>query len=102
MMFGLLIETGGSWRAGHLMNADEFIAAEDAAVYAAMDGLYWLATFGSGKKGNGDDREALERCESLRALRRLAVPVAIRSVRLLVGGGLGRGFASRGTLPRSR
>jgi len=51
VIFGLLIETGGSWRAGHLMNADEFIAAEDAAVYAAMDGLYWLATFGSGKKG---------------------------------------------------
>lgn len=50
-IFALLIEAGGSWRAGHWLNADEFIAAEDAALYTAMDGLYWLATFGTGKKG---------------------------------------------------
>ncbi|HXQ25954.1 MAG TPA: hypothetical protein VN822_06075 [Candidatus Acidoferrales bacterium] len=50
-IFALLIEAGGSWQAGHLMNADEWIAAEDAAVYGLADGLYWLATFGTGKKG---------------------------------------------------
>jgi hypothetical protein len=51
VIWALLVEGVGSWRAAHLLNADEFIAAEDAAVYAAMDGLYWLATFGTGKKG---------------------------------------------------
>lgn len=50
-IFGLLIEAGGSWRAGRLMNADEWIAAEDAAVYGLADGLDWLATFGTGKRG---------------------------------------------------
>jgi hypothetical protein len=50
-IFGLLVEGVGSWRAGHLMNADEWVAAEDAALYAAMDGVYWVVTFGTGKKG---------------------------------------------------
>jgi hypothetical protein len=51
VIFGLLIESLGSWRAGHLLNADEFVATEDATMYAAMDGIYWLATFGTGRKG---------------------------------------------------
>jgi hypothetical protein len=51
ILWGLLVEGVGSSRAGHLMNADEFVAAEDAALYAAMDGVYWLVTFGTGKKG---------------------------------------------------
>jgi len=38
-IFGLLIEGVGSWRAGHWLNADEWVAAEDAAVLGFGSGL---------------------------------------------------------------
>jgi hypothetical protein len=32
VMWALLVEGVGSWRAGHWLNADEWVAAEDSAV----------------------------------------------------------------------
>lgn len=43
VVFALLIEGVGSWRAGHLLNVDEWIAAEDGAMRAFGAGLAWLA-----------------------------------------------------------
>jgi hypothetical protein len=43
VVFALLVEAVGSWRAGHWLNADEFTAAEDGAMRAFGAGLAWLA-----------------------------------------------------------
>ena len=53
-IWALLIEAGGSWRAGHLMGADEFNAAEDAAMCALANGLYRLVLLPFG--GGGQER----------------------------------------------
>ncbi len=39
VMWALLVEGVGSSRAGHLLNADEFVAAEDSAVATFETGL---------------------------------------------------------------
>ena len=53
-IFGLLVEGVGSWRAGHWLNADEWIAAEDAAVCGCVNGLYRLVMLPFG--GAGQER----------------------------------------------
>jgi len=59
VVWALLVEGVGSWRAGHLMNADEFIAAEDAGMCGLANGLYRLVLLPFGGAGQervcGDD-----------------------------------------------
>jgi hypothetical protein len=43
VMWALLVEGIGSWRAGHWLNADEFTATEDGTLRAFGGGLAWLA-----------------------------------------------------------
>jgi hypothetical protein len=43
-IFGLLVEGVGSWRAGHWLDADGCLAAEDRGVCAVFNAAYWIAT----------------------------------------------------------